>query len=69
MGLRGSRGGRIAALVAWSAVVFGAGFVVGLGISPAQTFWDILYSPLVPALIATAVPTAIWFVDRAGKKR
>ena len=64
----GSRGGRIAAAVMAGAVLFGAGYIVGLGTSPGQAFWDIMYSPLVPGLIAAGVPLAIYIVDRTGRR-
>ena len=64
----GSRGGRIAAAVMAGAVLFGAGYVVGLASTPEQWFWDIAYNPLVPGLIAAGVPLAIWIVDRTGQR-
>ena len=64
----GSRGGRIAAAVVAGAVLFGAGFAVGLATTAPQWWYDISYNPLVPGLIAAGVPLAIWIVDRTGQR-
>ena len=66
--MKGLPRGWLTAIIAWSLVCAGSGYLVGL-VSEAPTwFYDVSYNPMTPALIAIATTVVIWAIDRSGKK-
>lgn len=51
-----------------AAVGFGAGWVLGVGHTPGEGYYDLAYNPLTGALIGATVPLVIWVIDRTGRR-